>query len=370
MKGIKDKIVELLSMDLATLRDMACKVRIDALGRDVYLRGLVEISNYCRNNCLYCGIRALNRGIRRYRLSEELIIKAAERCSDLGYGTIVLQSGEDRGIEARWLARIIEKICKDYNLTVTLSLGRRSVDDIKLWKDSGAERYFVRFETSNRGLFSRLHRRSETKTSLDERIAFIDELRSLGYEVGSGFMVGLPGWRLEDLVSDIALTYSLDLDMIGIGPYIPHPNTPLGRLAVRSAYRDPLKDGKISNRDLIEIMLKAIAVLRILMPYTNIPATTAFIRMGGENSIAAGLCAGANVIMPNLTPAPFKSCYDIYPGKVQMPYEDIYKTHLALEKEIISAGFTIGRGPGTSLHFRIRSKAYSISPRLEKEFWF
>ena len=208
------------------------------MGDEVHLRGLIEISNRCVRECHYCGLRAGNRNLRRYRMSEEEIMACVAQAHAYGYGTVVMQSGEDEGITADWMAGIIRRIRRETPLAVTLSLGERDEADLKAWREAGADRYLLRFETSNPELYARIHpiphpRRGDGRS----RLEILRDLAAMGYEIGSGVMVGIPGQTYDDLAPDIELFRELDLDMIGVGPFIPHPGTPLGSAPERSPRR-------------------------------------------------------------------------------------------------------------------------------------
>ena len=205
---------------------MADNARQRNVGGEVYLRGLIEFSNYCIRLCKYCGLRAANTGLTRYRMSEDEILQCARQAVSFGYGTVVLQSGEDPGVTADWIGGVIRRIKTETSLAVTLSLGERTDEDHLAWKKAGADRYLLRFETSNRALYDEIH--PPRAGAHSDRIALLQRLRQIGYEVGSGVMIGIPGQSYHDLARDIELFGELNLDMIGVGPYLPHPDTPLG----------------------------------------------------------------------------------------------------------------------------------------------
>ena len=223
---VLDWLTETDAAALAALWLRADDVRRRHVGDAVHLRGLVEFSNHCARQCGYCGIRAGNTAVRRYRMSTEEILGCARLARRLGYGTVVLQSGEDPGTTRAWLAGTVRRIKDETGLAVTLSAGERSEADLRAWHAAGADRYLLRFETSNPELFRRIHPPRRGRRS--DRIALLRRLRDLGYEVGSGAMIGLPGQTFADLARDLALFRELDLDMIGVGPFLPHPATPMG----------------------------------------------------------------------------------------------------------------------------------------------
>ncbi|HRY30452.1 MAG TPA: radical SAM protein, partial [Elusimicrobiota bacterium] len=212
--------------DLKTLWSRADAARRKNVGDAVHLRGLVEISNHCVRSCAYCGINRAHRGITRYRMTAHEVLACARQAVGLGYGTVVLQAGEDPGLRRAAVADLVRRIKKDTGLAVTLSLGERDDGDLVAWKQAGADRYLLRFETSNPDLYARIHPSLPGRPS--DRFALLRRLRALGYEVGSGVMIGIPGQTYESLADDIETFARLDLDMIGMGPYIAHPSTPLG----------------------------------------------------------------------------------------------------------------------------------------------
>lgn len=343
----KNEIIKWLSetneKKLESLWDLADSIRHTHVGNAVHLRGLVEISNYCARKCAYCGLRKPNIKLERYRMTEDEIIKCAHDAENLGYGTIVLQSGEDYGIETQWFSKIIIRIKNETSLAVTLALGERSDKDLKAWYQAGADRYLLKFETSDRKLYDDIHPPLSGKKS--DRIKILKKLREIGYETGSGVMIGLPGQKIDSLADDIEMFRELDLDMIGVGPYIPHPDTPLGAQNKKSDV-----DAQSPAAKLL-LTYKVIALTRIACPKANIPATTALATMNPAEGYEKGLMRGANVIMPNLTPVKYKSFYDIYPSATRL---DLSGTdyHENIKKRIISLGRTVGIGRGDSLRTR------------------
>jgi len=322
---------------LQTLQQRADRVRRQAVGEPVHLRGLVEISNHCGRGCHYCGLRAANRRVDRYRLRAAEILHCAEQAVALGYGTLVLQSGEDEGIEADWLAEVIGHIKATTFLALTLSLGERSKQDLQTWKMAGADRYLLRFETSDLDLYRRIHPDRGGKVS--DRLALLRQLRQLGYEIGSGVMVGIPGQHYASLADDIFLFQELDLDMIGIGPFIAHPETPLGQL---------VPTGLAAGEQVpptIAMTCKAVALARIVRPDANIPATTAVAVMDAGFGRTLALQSGANVIMPNLTPLHYRERYAIYPGKADR-LEAADESDGQMREQIGALGRRVGVGPG------------------------
>jgi biotin synthase len=308
------------------------------VGDAVYLRGLIEISNFCVRQCAYCGLRAGNTHLVRYRMLPDEILAAARQAVSFGYGTVVLQGGEDYSITTRWMADVIKQIKGETPLAVTLSLGERPDGDLAAWRQAGADRYLLRFETSDRNLYQEIHPPLGNRKR--DRISILRRLKALGYETGSGIMVGIPGQTHTSVANDIALFRELDLDMIGIGPFIAHPATPLG-----SGFRlHPEVNGEqVPNTELM--VYKILALTRLVRPDANIPATTALATINPRNGRELGLQRGANVFMPNLTPLKFRRHYEIYPGKACVA-DTGDKCNGCLALRISNLGRQIGSGPG------------------------
>ena len=305
----------------------AYAVRRAIFGDKVYLRGLIEFSNYCARFCSYCGINASVTTQTRYRLTIEEIMECADIAAELGYRTLVLQGGEDPYFTGEKFRQIISTIKDKYpDTAITLSLGVHSYADYKAWFDAGADRYLMRFESSDAELFARIR----PATQLDARLAAIEDLRAIGYQVGTGNMVGMPGQTLDTLVNDILLLYKLQPDMIGIGPFIPHPATPLADYPHGDVF----------------LTLKELAILRVIMPYLNLPATTALGTLPGGGQLRA-LASGANVIMPNVSPPSLRRLYAIYPDKAGS-LEDAAATHTRVLNSVAKAGLSVDFGRGDS----------------------
>lgn len=270
----------------------AQRICTEHCGSGVILRGIVEFSNYCRNSCRYCGLRRQNCQVRRYRLSNEEILTAVESLYRQGIGTVVLQSGEDPDLSADRLARLIEQIKRNYSMAVTLSVGEWSFSHYKTWRSAGADRYLLKIETTDKGLYHALH----PGMNYFDRLRCLDALDELEYQRGSGIIVGLPGQTIESIADDLNFLDRRDFDMISIGPFIPHPHTPLS----------PHPPGSI------DITCAAIAVARCLTKNSHIPATSALAASSPDYRYRA-LLSGANVIMPNFTPPASARYYDIYP---------------------------------------------------------
>jgi biotin synthase len=311
-----------------------------AVGDEVHLRGLLEISNVCVRDCLYCGLRASNRELGRYRMTADEILDGARQAAGYGYGTVVLQSGEDYGIEMEWLAAVIRRVKAEMLLAVTLSLGERPDADLAAWREAGADRYLLRFETSNRALYDRIHPPLAGRTS--DRLAILRRLRGMGYEIGGGVMIGIPGQTYDDLADDIEIFREMDFDMIGVGPFLPHPGTPLGRDA--DDFRAPPGE-QVPNTE--DQTYKVVALARLACPGANIPATTALATLNTERGRELGLARGANVVMPNLTPVKYRRLYEIYPGKACIS-ETAEACRDCLERRILALGRKVGAGRGDS----------------------
>ena len=308
------------------------------VGDAVHLRGLIEISNHCVRQCAYCGLRANNKSLNRYRMEEEEILEAARQAVQFGYGTVVLQGGEDFGITKEWMSGIIRRIKTETLLAVTLSLGERTEEELLAWREAGADRYLMRFETSERALFERIHPPFGNHPC--DRIKMLRLLQKLGFETGSGIMVGIPGQSYASVANDILLFRDLDLDMIGIGPFIPHPQTPLG--TEPESYRTAGEEQTPAT----ELMVyKTVALTRLVRPNANIPATSALATINKRNGRELGLQRGANVFMPNLTPLKYRKLYEIYPAKACID-ETGSTCNGCLTARISMIGRHVGQGPG------------------------
>jgi biotin synthase len=327
----RKEIIQLLTLPAKyspELFSAADRVRKEQVGDEIYLRGIIEFSNYCERNCLYCGLRKGNSQLSRYRMTEDEIIATAEQIKKTGVPTVVLQSGEDSSFYPQDIVcHLIERIRKETDLIITLSIGERPLNDYQAFQQAGANRYLLKHETASRDLYCYLRPGCEWKN----RLQCLRWLKELGFETGTGNMVGLPGQTSEILADDLLVMKLLDADMLGIGPFIAHPGTPLAG---------------IDNDDL-ELVLRVIAVARLITRNTNIPATTALATLHPQGRLLA-LQAGANVVMPDFTPDIYKTRYDIYPGRkdVGSAVAIINK----LEKDFQSIGrtllYSIGHRPG------------------------
>jgi len=298
-------------------------VRRRYVGDAVHLRGLIEFSNICRRNCLYCGLRHDNRHLLRYRMDEDTIISLAIRAKEMGYRTVVLQSGEDEYFNVDRMTRIIRRL-KALDFAVTLSIGEKSYAEYAAYREAGADRYLLRIETTDAALYARL----DPGMDLAERINCLHNLKRLGYEVGTGSLIGLPGQSLASLADDILFFQALDADMIGTGPFIPNPDTPLGDAAGGS----------------FELSRRMVALVRLLLPDANIPATTAMETIHPEGRILA-LKSGANVVMPNITEGEYRRLYALYPGKACAD-ETPAHCRSGIEGKIAAIGRFVGKDYG------------------------
>ena len=279
----------------AELFAFADEIRQRHVGDGILLRGIVEFSNRCDNSCKYCGLNKTNVNLKRYKLTDRQILNCVEQVANAGIGTVVLQSGEQADLDSDWLAGIIREIKTRFDIAVTLSVGEKYCQDYALWKEAGADRYLLKIETTNRQLYQNLH----PQMALDNRLRCSKDLKTLGYQNGSGNIIGLPDQTIGDIADDILFFARERFDMIGIGPFIPHPATALSDC--------PPSD--------VEMVLKTIAVTRIITKDSHLPATTAIGSVNGNDYRPDALMAGANVLMPNFTPLPYRQLYEIYPGK-------------------------------------------------------
>ena len=280
--------------ELNELFSFADSVRKRFCGDGIILRGIIEFSSFCVQECFYCGLNKFNRKLERYRMNEDELLKAVEYLASCNIKTVVLQSGEDKGLDILWLKDIILKIKSRFDIAITLSVGEKSVDDYQIWRQAGADRYLLKIETSDGALYSSMHPQME----FIQRLNCLDVLRKLGYQVGSGNIIGLPGQTLKTIAQDIIFFKQGDFDMIGIGPFIPHQDTQFAGQEKGDA----------------QLSLKTIALTRIVTKNAHIPATTALGSLDKDYRMD-GLKCGANVLMPNFTPQPFRKLYEIYPQK-------------------------------------------------------
>ena len=317
----RDVIIGLLKTEdkseILSLYREADNIRREQFGDGILLRGLVEYSSFCENTCMYCGLNKTNKALKRYRMDTGEILDCIRMIYSSGIRTAVLQSGEDNDSDPEWLARIIRKIKTGYDMAITLSVGEKDRDTYRLWRKAGADRYLLKIETTDKSLYSRLH----PGMSFENRKRCLTDLKELGYQNGSGLLIGLPGQTIESIADDILFLKDMEFDMIGIGLFIPHSATPLANMPYGT----------------LELTLKTIALTRILMPHIHMPASTSIGSLDLDYRELA-LKAGANVLMPNFTPDKYKKLYEIYPSKICLPESDrVY----ALELESFAAA--IGR---------------------------
>jgi len=280
---------------VAELYAFADAVRKEHVGDGILLRGIIEFSNHCRNTCLYCGLNRDNIHLERYRLDRGQILQRVEELVRCGIKTVVLQSGEDDTLDPYWFEQLIEEITSKFDIAVTLSVGQKSRSQYELWKRAGADRYLLKIETTDPELYASLH----PGMSFDNHLRCTFDLQAIGYQTGSGSIVGLKGQTITTLAEDVLFFRERDFDMLSVGPFIPNSNTALGGR--------PVGD--------IGLTLRSIAVTRIVTKNTHIPANTAIASLAGRDGTIAALRAGANVVMPNFTPEAYRGLYEIYPGK-------------------------------------------------------
>ncbi|MBU1098340.1 MAG: [FeFe] hydrogenase H-cluster radical SAM maturase HydE [Ignavibacteriae bacterium HGW-Ignavibacteriae-2] len=327
----REEIIFLLnlsdSVEIDKLFQRAKEIRDSYFGKEIHLRGVIEFSNYCTQHCLYCGLREENLIIPRYRMSAEEILDTAKIIYNNGIRTIVLQSGEDSFFDTDLISYLIYSIKRQYDVAITLSLGQRGFDEYKTWKIAGADRYLLKHESANPKLYSIYHK----KAKLDERIQHLKFLKRIGYQIASGNMIGLPNQTVADIADDILLCRELDVDMAAFGPFIPSINTPYQNM--------PAGDTLMTQ--------KVMAVVRLVLKNVHIPATTALDSID-DFGREKGLSAGANVIMPNFTPAPYRENYLIYTNKRGIN-EDPLDIHSQIKSRIEALGHNISQSRGDSI---------------------
>lgn len=321
--AVKDKAV------LAYLYQNAREICDLHYGKKIYARGLIEFTNYCRNNCYYCGIRRDNSKIGRYRLLEETIYACVEEGYALGFRTFVLQGGEDGFYTKERLGRIVVQIKNKYpDCAVTLSFGEWGYDAYQYWHHCGADRYLLRHETADAAHYRMLH---PPNMSLSHRKACLQQLKKIGYQIGAGFMVGTPGQTLNTLVADLRYLQELRPHMAGIGPFIPQNDTPFAQM----------------ESGTLELTCKLLAVVRLMLPKILLPSTTALATIDPKGR-EKGILAGANVVMPNLSPPDVRGKYLLYDKKVYLGDESAQCVQ-HLKKQIHSIGYELCMERGDSL---------------------
>lgn len=343
----KADLIELLSIsnddDCKMLYNKAKQMRIKHCGNTIYYRGLIEISNECKKNCLYCGIRASNNEINRYELTKAQVLKAADFAYEHNFGSIAIQGGEKNSLKWElYIEDIIKTIQKrsQGTLGITLSLGEQSKECYRRWQEAGAHRYLLRIETSNENLYKKIHPKDH---SYKTRIDCLHSLKELGYQLGTGVMCGLPLQTTEDLANDILFFKEIDADMIGLGPFIPHHATPFA-------------DVVIDKKAQLTTALKLLATTRLYLQNVNMVASTAMQALDPQGREAATE-AGANIIMPNLTDVEYKTQYQLYEGKPNLK-EFSLETHKQLDENLIALGNKIGYGQWGDSPHAIKNKPH------------
>ncbi len=318
----------------AVLADRAAALRKGIYGTDVYIRGLIEISNYCKNDCLYCGIRRSNTTCQRYRLTEEDILISCRRGYELGFRTFVLQGGEDGYFTDERLLPLIEEIKNRYpDTALTLSLGERSRESYKKLYDAGADRYLLRHETADQLHYEILHPK---EMSYQGRMKCLRDLREIGYQVGCGFMVGSPGQRAAHIAKDLKFIEEFKPEMCGIGPFIPHGATLFGEHPAGS----------------VDLTCYLLSIIRLILPTVLLPATTALGSLDPAGR-EKGILAGANVVMPNLSPGEVRKKYEIYANKLS-DGDEAAECRASLEKRMASIGYRVVSARGDCAHFETK----------------
>lgn len=311
---------------VASLHEQAHEVAVAQFGHGIFVRGLVELTNVCRNDCLYCGIRKSNRNVERYTLTTEQVLRCCEQGHELGFRTFVLQGGELPRDKAEWLIELVAAIRHNYpDCAITLSLGEWPQDVYKALKEAGADRYLLRHETHNAEHYARLH---PAEMSLDNRLQCLRWLKELGYQVGTGIMVGSPGQSLDNIVEDIEFIEQFKPEMIGLGPFVAQHDTPLGHCGNGS----------------IDTTLKLYSIFRLMFPNALIPSTTALNSIDPNGRIK-GIMAGANVVMPNLSPMAYRASYALYDGKASSNAEAA-EGIAQLKAQMATIGYHIDWGRG------------------------
>ena len=313
---------------VGVIRQEAVRIQKKYFGNKIYTRGLVEFTNYCRNDCYYCGIRHSNTNAERYRLTKEEILQCCENGHELGFRTFVLQGGEDPWFNDERMIDIIKSIKQNYpDCAITLSIGEKSKESYRIFREAGADRYLLRHETADEAHYRYLH---PENLSLSNRIQCLYDLKELGYQIGAGFMVGAPGQTMENLAEDLVFLKKLNPHMAGIGPFIPHHDT-------KFAKEEPGS---------VELTLFLLSVIRIMLPKVLLPATTALGTLDPKGR-EKGFQAGANVIMPNLSPVKNRKQYELYDNKI-CTGEEAAECRGCLSRRAESVGYEIVTDRGDS----------------------
>lgn len=304
---------------VSRLRDEAVRLRKQYYGNKVFTRGLIEFTNYCKNDCYYCGIRKGNHHVDRYRLTDEEILECCQKGYELGYRTFVLQGGEDPYYTDERMVKIIQEIKKEFpECALTLSIGEKTYESYRLFRNAGADRYLLRHETADEHLYRSLH---PATMSLENRKRCLFNLKKLGYQVGAGFMVGSPGQTISHIAEDLLFLQELQPQMVGIGPFIPHHDTIYAKESAGS----------------IELTLFLLSIIRIMLPKVLLPATTALGTLD-PNGREKGLAVGANVVMPNLSPVKKRKLYELYDNKI-CTGEEAAECRGCLSRRVESVGY-------------------------------
>ncbi|AQW82455.1 [FeFe] hydrogenase H-cluster radical SAM maturase HydE [Campylobacter pinnipediorum] len=332
LKGLEEIIKDESNCDY--LFEAADKTRRKYSKQEVHLKALIEISNICTKTCFYCGLRQANKVVNRYKIEPDDIINYAKEAAQVGYKTIVLQSGESNVFSDDDMCKILSGI-KKFGVQITLSLGEKSFEQYKAYKEAGGNRYLLRIETTDEKLYKRFH----PGMSLENRIRCLHDLQTLGYETGSGLLVGLPDTNPEILAKDLMFLKKFDFDMVGIGPFIPADNTPLSNE----------KGGSV------HMAIKLIAITRLLLPNINIPATTAIETIDPNEGRKKALKSGANVIMPSITNGKYQDLYRLYPKKFYIK-ADVGETYTKFDNLLFSIGDKVSLENGDSMRFNQRLK--------------
>lgn len=312
--------------DVDYLMQQAHEVSQQHFGKGIYVRGLIELSNACRNNCLYCGIRRSNRHVARYTLSREQVLACCQQGYELGFRTFVLQGGEWGEEQSQWIAQLIGEIRQRWSdCAITLSLGEHPRETYALWREAGADRYLLRHETHSQRHYSLLH---PAEMSHAHRLQCLEWLKELGYQVGTGIMVGSPFQTIGNIVEDIEFLVDFKPHMIGIGPFIPQHDTPLGRFPAGS----------------VDLTARLYAILRLALPHALIPSTTAMATLATDGRLR-GILAGANVVMPNLSPTDTRKQYALYDNKASLGAESAQGLKV-LAAELATIGYHINWSRG------------------------
>jgi len=325
----KEQLLDLLNNidddNISYLHYKANEKRLEHYGNKVYMRGLIEFSNYCKNDCLYCGIRKSNNNANRYRLTKETILECCKEGYRLGYRTFVLQGGEDPYYTDDMIVDIVSSIKELYSdCAITLSIGEKTYESYQKYYEAGADRYLLRHETNSIDLYESLH----PDMDYYERIRCLKDLKEIGFQVGAGFMVGLPEQTNKDFVNDLLFLKELEPHMVGIGAFIPQKDTPLGKYSSGT----------------VEMTCILLSIIRLLLPKVLLPATTALGSLNNKGR-EAGLKAGANVVMPNLSPTNVRDKYLLYDGKICTGDEAAH-CRGCIERRINSVGYEVDMSRG------------------------